>query len=101
LLIVQDILQSSLSDQADFVLASGSFAEREGTVINHSGLAQLSRVAIRPVGDAWNDGRILMELSGRKGLFHSQSIREEIAKSIPKLARFGQGEIGAEGVQVL
>jgi NADH-quinone oxidoreductase subunit G len=101
LLIVQDIRQSSLSDGADFVLAAGSFAEREGTVINHSGLAQLMRVAIRPAGDAWSDGRILMELSGRKGLFHSQSIREEMAKHISKLAKFGQGEIGPEGVQVL
>lgn len=101
LLIVQDIRQSNLSDQADFVLASGSFAEREGTVINYSGLAQLMRVAIRPAGDAWNDGRILMELSGRKGLFHSQSIREEMAKHISKFAKFGNGEIGAEGVQVL
>lgn len=101
LLIVQDIRRSSLSDNADFVLASGSFAEREGVVINHAGLAQLLRVAIRPVGDAWSDGRILMELSGRKGLFHAQSVREELAKQVPKLAKFGQEEVGVEGIQVL
>ncbi len=101
LLIVQDILQSSLSDTADYVLPGAAFAERDGTVINHSGLAQLQRVAIRPPADAWTDGRIFMSLASRTGLFNSQSIRAEMATRIGKFAAFGSGEIGEHGVQVL
>ncbi len=101
LLVVLDMVRSPVSDSADFVLAGASFAEREGIVINHGGLAQLQRVAIRPPGDARGDGRILMELAGRKGLYHSQSLRAELAKQIPKFAKLGNGEIGEEGVQVL
>lgn len=101
LLIVQDILQSSLTDAADYVLPGAAFAEREGTVVNHSGLAQLQRVAIRPPGDAWADGRIFMSLASRTGLFNSQSIRAEMATRIGKFAAFGSGEVGEHGVQVL
>ena len=38
--IVQDILPSAASQRATFVLAGGSFAERDGTFVNHTGLAQ-------------------------------------------------------------
>jgi NADH-quinone oxidoreductase subunit G len=100
LLIVQDLMQTPLSDLADYVLASASFAERQGTVINHKGLAQSYRVAVRPPGEARADGRILMELSGRKGLFHSPTILKEIATEIPALSKFGKEEVGTQGLMV-
>jgi NADH-quinone oxidoreductase subunit G len=101
LLIVQDLMQTPLSDLADYVLASASFAERQGTVINHKGLAQSYRVAVRPPGEARADGRILMELSGRKGLFHSPTILKEIATEIPTLSKFGKEEVGTQGLMVM
>lgn len=101
LLIVQDILQSSLTDAADYLLPGAAFAERDGTVINHAGLAQLQRVAIRPPADAWSDGRIFMSLASRTGLYNSQAVRAEMATRISKFAAFGNGEIGEHGVQVL
>lgn len=101
LLIVQDILQSPLSDLADFVLPGATFAEREGTVINYSGLAQVHRVAIRTPADAWADGRIFLSLASRTGLFNSQAVRAEMATRIAKFAAFGNGEIGEHGIQVL
>jgi NADH-quinone oxidoreductase subunit G len=55
LLIVQDIFPSPLTERADVVLASGSFAERDGTYVNHSGLAQAANAAVRSPGDAWSD----------------------------------------------
>jgi NADH-quinone oxidoreductase subunit G len=101
LLIVQDILQSKLSDQASFVLAAASFAEREGVVINHSGLAQRFYAAVRAPGEARADGRILMELAGRRGLFHSDSLLQEIASTIPAFAALKQAPLGELGVKVL
>lgn len=101
LLIVQDILSSSLTDIADYVLPGSAFAEREGTVVNHSGLAQVQRLAIRPPGEAWSDGRILMNLASRTGLFNAQVVREEMASRIAKFRGLGNGEVGEQGVQVL
>lgn len=100
-LIVQDILRSPLSDAATILLAGASFTEREGTVINHAGLAQLIRTIVRPQGDARADGRILYELAGRTGLFNSAAIRRELAKEIPALAALASGELGPLGTFVV
>jgi NADH-quinone oxidoreductase subunit G len=98
LLIVQDILPSALSERADIVLPSASFAEREGTFINHGKLAQSLRASIRPPGEARIDGRLLMELAGRKGLFNAAELRKEIGKKIWELSALAEGELGPHGV---
>lgn len=95
-LIVQDILQSPVSARAHIVLAGGSFAEREGTFVNHAGLAQAIKRSIRSPEDARPDGRILWDLSGRKGLFNANVFRNEIAQEIPALAALA-GEMCESG----
>lgn len=100
-LIVQDILRSPLTDAATILLAGGSFMEREGTLINYAGLAQLIRTVVRPQDDARADGRILYELSGRTGLFNSAVIRRELAKEIPALSALASGELGPLGTFVV
>ncbi len=100
LLIVQDLFASPLSERADIVLASGSFAERDGTYVNHAGIAQAANGAIRCPGDARADGRILMELSGRKGLFNAMTLRKEIGKAIPSLVALSAGDLGENGVKI-
>jgi NADH-quinone oxidoreductase subunit G len=100
LLIVQDIFPSPLSERADMVLAAGSFAEREGTYINHAGLAQAAHASIRPPEEARADGRILMELAGRSGLFNAMALRKEIAISIPELSAICVGDLGDHGVRL-
>jgi len=100
LLIVQDIFASPLSERADIVLASSTFAERDGTYVNHSGLAQAACGAIRCPGDARADGRILMELAERKGLYNAMTLRKEIGKAVPGLAALVVGDLGEFGVKV-
>ena len=100
LLIVQDIFASPLSERADIVLASSSFAERDGTYVNHSGLAQAASGAVRCPGDARADGRILMELAERKGLFNAMTLRKEIGKSVPSLVALSVGDLGENGVKI-
>ena len=85
--IVQDIFPSAATKQATFILPGGSFAERDGTFVNHSGLAQEIRRAIRGPGEAKPDGRILWDLSGRVGLFNLAKLRAEISTSIEGLDR--------------
>jgi NADH-quinone oxidoreductase subunit G len=97
-LIVQDFLQSPLSDLASILLPAATFAEREGTVVNHAGLAQLIRPVVRPPGDARADGRILSELAQRTGLFNAAAIRREMAHDVPAFNEFARGEVGELGI---
>lgn len=96
-LIVQDLLRSPLTDAATIVLAGGSFAEREGTFINHAGLAQLIRPVLRSLGDSRNDARLLFDLAGRKGVYNSAAIRRELAVEIFSLSALASGELGQLG----
>ncbi len=96
LLIVQGLLASPATKRAHLVLAGGSFAERDGTVINHAGLAQLIQRALRGPGESQADNRILWNLTQRSGLFNGPSVRKEIAAEIGELAALGEepGEFG-------
>ncbi len=100
LLIVQDLLESPASRRATFLLSGGSFAERDGTFINHAGLAQEIRRAVRGPDGSRPDNRILWELSGRTGLYQGAALRREIAKKIPELAALAAGNLGEFGVRL-
>jgi NADH-quinone oxidoreductase subunit G len=97
LLIVQDILPSPASELAHYLLPAGSFVEKEGTFINHAGLAQTIQRAIRGPGEARPDGRILWDLAGRRGLFHAQTVRVEIGSEIEALAALRSESLGSTG----
>jgi NADH-quinone oxidoreductase subunit G len=98
LLIVQDLLASPASAKAQFVLAGAAWAEKDGTFVNHNGLAQAIHRGLRGPGDSRPDGRILRELLGKSGLFHLSTMRQEIAGEIPELAGLIVGELGEDGV---
>jgi len=98
LVILQDILPSAISERADFLLAGGSFAERDGSFVNYKGLAQHIGRSVRGPDGTRPDGRILWELSGRTGLFNPAAIRQEMAEKIPAFAAFKQGVLGDFGV---
>jgi NADH-quinone oxidoreductase subunit G len=96
--VVQDILPSPAIQRATFVLPGGSFAEREGTFVNHAGLAQPIRRAIRGPGEARPDGRILWDLAGRRGLFNAALLRREIGETIEELKSLASGQFAEDGV---
>jgi NADH-quinone oxidoreductase subunit G len=98
LLIVQDILPSPASRVAKYFLPGGSFAEKDGTFVNHAGLAQAIHRAITQPGETRSDGRIFMELMERRGLFHAPTIRQEMAKEIAGFAALGDGNFHDHGV---
>ena len=82
------------------MLPGGSFAERDGTFVNHAGLAQEIRRSIRGPDGARPDNRILWELAGRTGLFNAPALRREMAKKIPALAALAVGDLGEHGVRL-
>jgi NADH-quinone oxidoreductase subunit G len=99
-LIVQDILPSPASRLATFVLPGGSFAERDGTFVNHAGLAQEIRRSMRGPGEARPDGRILWDLAGRRGLFNAAQLRREMGEAIESLRPLASGQLGDHGVRL-
>jgi NADH-quinone oxidoreductase subunit G len=98
--IVQDILPSAASRRATYLLAGGTFAERDGTFVNHKGLAQEIHRSIRSPGEAKPDGRILWDLAGRRGLLNLSLLRREIGEAIEELRPLTTGELGQFGVKV-
>ncbi len=98
--VVQDILPSAALSRATFVLPGGSFAERDGTFVNHAGLAQEIHRAIRSPGEAKPDGRILWDLAGRHGLFSAATLRKEIGEKIRSLSPLAIGKLSEQGVRL-
>ena len=98
LLIVQDLVSSDASAKAHYLLPGAAWAEKEGTFVNHKGLAQAIHRGLRGPDGSRPDGRILLELLGRKELFHAESLRKEIALEIPDFEALTVGDLGELGV---
>lgn len=99
-LIVQDILPSPALVHAKYILPGGSFAEKEGTFVNHAYLAQQIKRAINSPADARPDGRIFYDLAQRRGLFHAPTLRREIAAAVPLFAPLAVGDLGPHGIRL-
>jgi NADH-quinone oxidoreductase subunit G len=97
LLIVQDMFASPASALAKYIVPASAFSEKEGTFVNHAGLAQAFPWAVRPPQNMKTDGQVFLELLERRGLVHAPSIRKEMAEAIPAFAAFAN-DIGENGV---
>jgi NADH-quinone oxidoreductase subunit G len=100
LLVVQDLTATPASAAAKYVLPAATFAEKDGTFVNHAGLAQEIHWAVRPPGRARTDGQMFLDLLGRRGLVHAPSLRKELAAEIPYFAPLAAGELGPKGVRL-
>jgi NADH-quinone oxidoreductase subunit G len=99
LVIVHDLLPSPASEVAHYVLPSASFAEKDGTIVNHAGLAQLVRRAIKPPGEIRTEGQVFCDLMERRALAHAPTIRAELAAEIKHFAPLA-GDLGEYGVRL-
>src|SRR5262249_44829258 len=97
LLIVQDLFPTPLSEAAGFALPASTFAEKEGTFVNHANLAQAVHWAIRAPMGMRTDGQIFLDLGQRRGLVHAPSLRRELAAEVPFFAPLA-GELGEHGI---
>jgi NADH-quinone oxidoreductase subunit G len=86
LLVVQDVLPSAVSAKADYVLPAAAWAEKEGTFINHAGLAQTIKKAAHAPGESRSEGQVYADMMGRRGLLHAGPVRAELAAAVPALA---------------
>jgi len=103
-LAVADIFLSDTARLADVVFPAVSFAEKTGTITSSERRVQLMHKAIEPVGFAWPDDRIIMELSRRLGYpmdYESPAeVMEEICMLTPIYGGMYHDRLDAEwGVQ--
>ncbi len=98
-LIVQDLLPSPASDVSKYVVPAASWAEKDGTFVNHAGLAQAIRRAVKPPGEVRTDGQVFLDLLERRGLVHAPTVRAELAAEVPYFAALA-GDLGEYGVKL-
>ncbi len=98
LVVVQDLFPSPARALAQYVLPAASFAEKDGTFVNHAGLAQAIHWAVRPPKDLRTDGQVFLDLLKRRGLMHAPTLRAELAREVPYFAPLADGNLGEQGV---
>jgi NADH-quinone oxidoreductase subunit G len=98
LVILQDLLPSPVSAFAQYVLPGASFAEKDGTFVNHAGLAQALHWGVNPAGECRTDGQVFLDLLERRGLVHAPTLRAELAAEVPYFAPLAGGNLGEYGI---
>jgi NADH-quinone oxidoreductase subunit G len=98
LLIVQDLFASPASVVAKYVLPAAAWAEKDGTFVNHAGLAQALHWATTPPRRIRTDGQVFFDLMERRGLPHAPTLLAELAREVPYFAPLGQRQLGEHGV---
>ena len=100
--VVQDIFLTETAKQADVVLPSSCFAEKDGTFSNTERRVQRIRKAVEPPGDAMDDWKITCEIATRMGYAmsyeNSRSIMEEIAQVTPSYAGIDYARLEKNGI---
>jgi NADH-quinone oxidoreductase subunit G len=100
-LICQDLAASPLSAIASHVVPGGAFAEKDGTFVNHAGLAQAIRWAVTPTEECRTDGQVFLDLLERRGLAHAPSLRKELAAEVRFFAPLAGGDLGEYGISLV
>lgn len=100
LLVVQDLFNSRLAQAARYLLPATTSFEKEGTYINHAGVAQTFRRAVRPPLEGRSELQLAHDLLGRTGLVQADQVRREAAQAIPALAHLGMAEQTPYGLRV-
>jgi NADH-quinone oxidoreductase subunit G len=82
------------------VLPGAAFAEKDGTFVNHAGLAQALHWGVTPTGECRTDGQVFLDLLERRGLVHVRALRQELAREIPYFAPLSGNDLGEYGIQL-
>ena len=98
LVVCHDILPSPVSAFAHYLLPGATFAEKDGTFVNHSGLAQAVQWGVTPAGECRTEGQVFLELLQRRGLAHAPTLRKEMAGEIKTFAPLAGGDLGEYGI---
>ena len=96
-LVVQDCFLTETASLAHVVLPAVTFAEKEGTITNVERRVQRLRPALQPLGQAWPDLRIFLELARAMGTPFGnptvQSVMEEIRSLVSLYGGMGYARL--------
>jgi NADH-quinone oxidoreductase subunit G len=98
LVVLHDLFATPVSDFAHYVLPAAAWAEKDGTFVNHAGLAQAIHWAVTPTGECRTDGQVFFDLLERRGLAHAPTLRAELAIKVPYFAPLAEREPGEYGI---
>ena len=101
LLVAHDLLPSPVSEMARYVFPAATFAEKDGTFVNHADLAQAIHWAVSPPGKCRTDGQVFLDLLERQGLVYAPTLRKELAEAIPYFAPMAGGDLGEYGIRLV
>ncbi len=99
LVIAQDLFPTGVSNAATFILPATTSFEKDGTFVNHAGLAQTISRSVRPPQEVRTELQLAYDLLGGKGLVQAAAIRAELAKAIPFFAGLVEKNLPANGVR--
>ncbi|MCG8409371.1 MAG: 2Fe-2S iron-sulfur cluster-binding protein [Phycisphaerales bacterium] len=87
MVFAQDLFSSPLTEAAEVVIPSCSWAERSGCFVNHEGKIQPFEAAIAPLEGCQRDGNYLFALSGESGLYNASRVRAMMAEVMPEFGK--------------
>jgi NADH-quinone oxidoreductase subunit G len=90
LLVAQDLFPTVVTAAASFILPATSSFEKDGTFVNHAGLAQTFARSVRPPQEARTELQLAFDLLGRRGLVQPAAVRAELAKAMPEFAALAE-----------
>jgi len=100
-LVVQDIFLTETAEFADVILPASSYFEKTGTFTNTDRRVQLSQKVLEPPGEAWEDWKIICEISNRVGLpmqyASTAEVFEEFASLTTNYKTLSHDNLGSTG----
>jgi NADH-quinone oxidoreductase subunit G len=99
LLLTIDFFAGPATAKAKYVLPAAAFVEKYGTFVNHAGLAQGIRRAVRPPQEIRSEAQLFYDLLGKPGLVRADEVRALLTAEVKYFAPLGHGG-GEFGVQL-
>jgi len=90
LVVIQDLFMGKLTESTTFLLPGTSAFEKEGTFVNHAGLAQTFARSVRPPVEVRTELQVAHDLLGRRGLARGAMVRIELANTVPAFAKLAE-----------
>ena len=100
LVVTQELFASPATARAKYVLPAATWAEKDGTLVNHAGLAQAIHWAVSPPRETRTDGQVYLDLMERRGLVHAPGLRKELGTQVPYFGPLKSQDLGEHGIRL-
>ena len=84
-LLAVDLFATPITSAAKYALPATSSFEKDGTFVNHAGLAQTFPRSVVPPKEVRSELQLGYDLAGKRGLAQAAAVRKEVAKTLTGL----------------